>query len=585
MAATPDIDAIEAAVAQGALLPAYDATTALIATGTVHPRVRYLRILALARMGETAEALREMEAAPMPEELADEDSLALRGRLLKDLALRSGSSRTTLFHQASDAYLAAHRSAGGYFSLINAATLAKLAGDDEAAKELARKVLAFPEVAAARSFYSAATAAEAAVLLGDQGSAERALAAALACNDATLGSRAATAKQLRTLAEHTASPATAALAELAMPPPVLVYSGPMFRPDATAERIMAGRIDAILADRDIRIGFGSAAAGADLLVAEALLRRGAELNLVLPFAEADFVEESVLPFGDGWQARFKAIMANAHSITYATATSYVGDPGQFDYGNEVAMGHACLRAEHLQTSALLLVFPDKEPDDTRDVSSSVVERWRDTGRPMVAAPSGPINRSPFYSSGTIAVAHGRESRSMIFTDFSGYSRLDEQRLPHFLKEVMGRMAAILETCSDDVLFRNTWGDALFAVITDPVAAADVALKLTETLRDVDPVALGLEAGAGMRIGLHHGPIYQALDPITAQRSYFGSEVTYTARLEPVTPVGKVYATQPFAALLALSGDPRFRCQYVGPVSLAKAFATLPMYRLSRGQAS
>jgi class 3 adenylate cyclase len=216
-----------------------------------------------------------------------------------------------------------------------------------------------------------------------------------------------------------------------------------------------------------------------------------------------------------------------------------------------------------------------------DRVGSTIDRWRRTGREALVVSESAIDQRPLHPASVAHPDEHREVRSIIFTDFSGFSKLEEQHLPVFLREVMGRMAAVLDLHAEEVLFRNTWGDALFAIVSDPAKAADVALSLTERLQEIDATVLGLDAGAGMRIGVHHGPVYRSLDPITGKPGYFGSEVTYTARLEPVTPVGKVYVTQPFAALLAFAADRRFRCQYVGPVALAKSFATLPMYRLSR----
>jgi len=57
------------------------------------------------------------------------------------------------------------------------------------------------------------------------------------------------------------------------------------------------------------------------------------------------------------------------------------------------------------------------------------------------------------------------------------------------------------------------------------------------------------------------------------------ELTRAARIEPRTPVGEVYVTSAFAALLALEPGSGIRCEYVGQVTTAKDFETIPMYRL------
>jgi class 3 adenylate cyclase len=132
-----------------------------------------------------------------------------------------------------------------------------------------------------------------------------------------------------------------------------------------------------------------------------------------------------------------------------------------------------------------------------------------------------------------------------------------------------------------VLFRNTWGDAVYAVIDNPAAAARIALAMQERL-DVLPAGLGLEGHkAGMRTGIHFGPIYRGIDPVVGNELWYGTEVTRTARIEPVTLVGQVYCTQPLAAMLALENARDFDCDYVGKVGLAKDYGELALYRLSR----
>jgi hypothetical protein len=51
------------------------------------------------------------------------------------------------------------------------------------------------------------------------------------------------------------------------------------------------------------------AAGGDLLCAEACLERGVRVQLLLPLAEPEFIERSVLPSADGqrWRERYQAL--------------------------------------------------------------------------------------------------------------------------------------------------------------------------------------------------------------------------------------------------------------------------------------
>ncbi|MBL7439274.1 adenylate cyclase, partial [Escherichia coli] len=63
------------------------------------------------------------------------------------------------------------------------------------------------------------------------------------------------------------------------PPRTLHYAGQMrIRNDAT----QSAGIDAVLAAENIGFGYGALAAGADMLIAERLLARDAELHVTLP---------------------------------------------------------------------------------------------------------------------------------------------------------------------------------------------------------------------------------------------------------------------------------------------------------------
>ena len=72
------------------------------------------------------------------------------------------------------------------------------------------------------------------------------------------------------------------------------------------------------------------------------------------------------------------------------------------------------------------------------------------------------------------------------------------------------------------------------------------------------------------------------DPVLDALAFMGSHVSRTARVEPVTPLGAVYVTEPFAAALVLDGGSQFVCEYVGRMPAAKDYGELRMYRLRRG---
>ena len=92
------------------------------------------------------------------------------------------------------------------------------------------------------------------------------------------------------------------------PPRVLHYCGHMFGADGADEARIRAAVDAVLDEEEVGFAYGALACGGDIIAAEALLARGVELNVVMPFEEQDFLAQSVRPGGPGWEARYRACL-------------------------------------------------------------------------------------------------------------------------------------------------------------------------------------------------------------------------------------------------------------------------------------
>ena len=84
-----------------------------------------------------------------------------------------------------------------------------------------------------------------------------------------------------------------------------------------------------------------------------------------------------------------------------------------------------------------------------------------------------------------------------------------------------------------------------------------------------------------RIALHCGPVFVGIDPITGAQLYSGIHTNRTARIEPITPPGQVYASSAFAAVAALSDNTDLRFSYIGRTQLAKHYGALALYHVQR----
>ena len=346
------------------------------------------------------------------------------------------------------------------------------------------------------------------------------------------------------------------------------------------ERAIAEAVRSILAESDVLVGYGQLACGADILVAEALLERGGELHVVLPFVEEDFIKSSVAVGGAEWVSRYEKARNAANSVTFATQMQWVNDDQQFSYCAKLVMGLAQLRASVMQADTFQLAIWDGAPTAAVAGTAAHCAEWAELGGQSRVI-SVPKERPPLET----AVATqdtGKPSWalcSMLFADFAGFSLLDEDHLARFLEVVMGRIAKVLDRHGDAVLTRNSWGDAAHVVIATPLQAAQIALEIQAELNPKLLQEIGLPAEGGMRISLHHGPIFEHFDAVQSARTFYGTEVTVAARIEPRVPVGAIYTTQPFAAMIE-SDRHDYHFEYVGKMDLAKNYGVRTLYRLA-----
>lgn len=581
--------AADADRAHGDVLAAFDRVQRGRELGTRSAPLDYLLVRLTTELGDYDRALRLYDELRLQDHDAV-DSLTLKGRILKDKAFLAGAEeRAVLLQQAGEVYQRAYAASGEHYPAINAASLLMLAGLNEEARHLAATVRTTIAASGASDYWALASDLEAGLLLGDAAGMAQTAARLRGVTGVSFADRASTIRQFRRLAACTAIDAALAdpVIDQLRPPPVLVYCGHMFLEGCAGEAELRQRIDTALDHLGACIAFGPLACGADILVAEAVLARGGELNIVLPFQETDFLHQSVRCGGAGWEPRYRACIQAAGEIIMATEAAFVGDDNQFAYGTRVALGLAEIRARQLETRAVqLAVLSDDAAALVRSKIAGThadVALWRALGRETVVVEAGSVDRSLMFAESEAADEDiERGAYSILFADYKGFSKLGERELPVFASKVMGAIGEVLDDFGDDILFRNTWGDAVYAVISTPAIAARVALLLQDRLATPPAELVGDRKGAamGMRIGVHHGPIYKGFDRVVKQPLWFGTEVTRTARIEPVTPTGAVYCTEAFAAMLALDNSDAFAQFYVGRVALAKGYGEIGMYRLA-----
>lgn len=575
---------IAALIQRGEILAAYDIARAALEAGEITRDVAYAAVLCLARSGAIDFARSEYVRLGL-DQADDSDAVALGARLLKDVALATRGPRRAAFARASiRRYEALFQRFGGLYGAINAATMTLVAGDHEGARARAAVALEIPPpsgLTGEAAYYEAASRAEARFLMGDLAAARETLAAALAHAPQAYAAHASTLRQLDMLCRETGVD-QAWLAPF-RPPVCAHFTGHILGPDKDGARpdcALRRQVDQLLKDQRVGFGYGSLAAGADIIFAEALLAAGAELHVVLPVGRASFVEVSVAPFGAEWIDRFEQCMRRATSIRYGSQDPYLGDEQVFAYSSQFAMGCAVLRAQTLSTEAIQLAVWDGHETGGRAGVAYDLNYWARSGRRRAVIPierPAPVRRPP-------ANRHEppkRAMKAMLFADVQGFGALRDDQIPAFIETVMGRMAKAIEWLAAPPSHIETWGDGLFLVFDRPIDAALAALALLEGHKALDLKALGLPRTLGLRVAGHYGPVHLRRHPLTYAPAVIGAHVVVAARIEPDVAPGSAGVSEALAGALATFHGDAVACGYVGRTQGRKGFPATPIFSLAR----
>src|SRR5437588_4420431 len=593
----------ERILAQGEPLLAYDVVTGGLATWPKDTRLRQLQGLALARSGAIDRAnaiLEELRREAKPAE----ETLGMLGRTYKDLAIAAPTAdqRAQFLKRAAETYAEAYRISGGYWSGINAATMNLLVGETERASDLAQKVRAqcLKEVVnpTGDSYWELAALGEAALIARDLAQAAQWYGRAANEGRNRFGDLQSSRRNARLILQHWNEDPDWIDNYLRIPS-VVVFAGHMIdRPDRATPRFPM-ELEPLVA-KEIRqkiealkpgFGFSSAACGSDILFLEAMLDYGAEISVVLPYNEEEFIRDSVEIGVDSkkWRARFDNVVARAARVITASNQRLEIGGVSYEFANQIVLGLATIRCRQLESRLIPLAVWNQQPGDGPGGAASVVQNWCSLGyNPEVIdlakiskAVAAVSDRRTQQADDQRSTLQGFASRivAILFADAVGFSKLSEAEVPRFVQHFCGEIADLAKKFSKTIIANNTWGDGLYFVFSDVAAGGEFGLEIAELVANTDWAKKGLRTELNLRIALHAGPVYEFDDPITGRRNYSGTHVSRAARIEPITPPGQVYASEAFAALAAAQRVRDFSCDYVGQTPMAKGYGTLPMYHV------
>ncbi len=517
-----------------------------------------LSILAHARAGALDRAWRLFEEGGLVTQTENPAVLAIRGRLLKDRAARhAGDARDRLCRQAAEAYEQAAALKPASYPLINAATLYYLAGDRDRTETLARRTLALVESNPEEPetpYYRAATRAEALLLLGRHEDASAAFAEAALLAPQAWEDHASTLRQFALILA--AQGQDASWLDAHRPPRSLHFGGHMsFDPKVIRREHLDEKIAAVLDEENVGFGFGALAAGADIIIAEALLERGAEVHAVLPGGAEAFAAVSVDPFGRAWRRRFDAVLASAETVRPVRPLGGAPDSAMIGLADEVAMGAALMNGRRLESSAVqLLVLDASEAGNgasarARDIWAA--GRWRQR---VLSAPRE-----------TRHDAQGRGTQTVKPMAVLAIGIGAEMALTQALAELHGQLANVPAPALPPYLTE----DRLILAYPGPGEAAEAAVRL---------LGRGGEA-LPLRIGGQYGPAATFRDPFSNALRVAPSATAAAAGALASAPSGTACVTDDFAAALAAAGPRRPASEYIGELDAPDGGPPVGLYAL------
>lgn len=572
----------------GDYLKEYDLAQAALKLSPNDEFFQYCSVLALARCNAQQRALDSFYSYKLHSS-TNEYVRILEARILKDLAFQSLEKEdpflsldTHKFNTAATTYQQAFVANGGHYAAINAATLYMLSGDPAKARELAQAAIQIALKDQGPQYFSLATLAEAYLLLNSAEEAKQIIESLAKYNTNNLLTRSKTHFQLKLLCDYLRIDSEILVPLL--PDTVIRYCGHAFYnhcPLSEAdEHRLTLQIDEVIKTNHCSVAYGSLMAGSDIMIAESILKNGGELNVWLPFGLDSFCEVSVRPAGEHWVSRFHQCISRASSVSCATESEFLGDGSLFDFCSDVTMGMAIMRANSLKTKVMqVAVWDQNMAAITRGTYSNIL-KWQKLGKHSEIISSPTVMPTQYlHRSNKNYPSDLREPHAILFSDVRGYSKLHDRDILWYFNVLQPKLAEALDEFHDEIHHLDTWGDAIYLVTGKASTAAKIAIELNNVMAEIDQSVLGLSEPLLMRIGLHVGPVYKLYDHLMKCYTYSSHEVTKTARIEPVTPPGEIFGTEPFVAMLELEGEGWAHFEYAGTVSSAKNFGAFRMFHI------
>jgi hypothetical protein len=510
------------------------------------PGLRYkqLHALAVSKLGMPEAALAFME--PVYQQFSDDpESAGILGSIYKALFKKNQNNAFAV--KSRDTYLQNFTITKNYYTGINAAAMAAMAGQGGRSREIAAEVIALIGTDTAGDFWKLATLGEAYILTKNRARSIEYFVEArkLAGND--WGKITSVHNQLWLL-DHFI-PVSGEIMKMFNPPTVVAFIGHMIdhpgrstpRFPATIEPQVKNAIANSIRTLNAHIGYCSLACGGDILFAEAMAEQGGEVNIFLPFAEADFIEASVRFAGEEWMTRYTNL-TKKFPITYVTREEYAGLDDLFSFQNKVICGSAVLRSlSHHSEPGLLTVLSGVDLKRKQGGTRDTINVW--------PFPQNYTNINPDTFITTQAVvapeiqASAKTERierpvlSIVYVDISNVQAMGREKL---LKEIDSKI--FNESISfDSYQAEQNYLLAAFEMNSSAMEFVSLVLESLKSNRQESSVKISLDAG----------PVFVDSQSNKLNKKLSGKAIDFVNAMNSMASSGAVFASDFFAALLAL----------------------------------
>lgn len=564
MSATSEIQQIEKLIHEGHFLQARSIAEYHLQQPD-NLRVKQLYALSLSKSGAPV-AAEEFLQAVYREYPDDPETSGILGGIYKELFKKSQDPRYALL--ARDTYLKNFSITKNYYTGINAAAMAVMAGHASKGKEIAQEIITIinPDT---QEFWERVTLAEAYLLTKNSKRATELYLEARKLIHTDWGRVSSVNNQLWLLNHYLSVPGAVKNAYQA--PGIAAFAGHMIdRHDRSYPRFpyyLEKQVkDALLAairTLNIKIGYTSIACGSDILFCESLIEMGGELNILLAFDKEEFKETSIRYAGDGWEDRFNKLIEN-YPVTYLTHEKYEGTDELFSFQSRMILGSALHRASLLQTKAhLLSVLSEtdmtRKPGGTRDT----LALWPNRGDHWTNINPDQFNSAqqhpplPFIPTRQFEKTPHREIRYLIMVrqnDIEEVKTLAES----FVSNMIEPAGTVWNLANDSFTIA-------FKVLRDAfafISAISAALKSKNLLQNT-------------RIVIHVGPV---LIKEGDSNPIHGDQLAIVDHLSSIAVEGNLYATTSFVmSALLMPGNYTF--EYAGRVDIQKFSVRQDLFRI------